>query len=447
LLSACATYQPEPLAEQSRLASSVAALSADVNRFGDTGLSAYTLDPSRPLDLTAIGILAALNNPELRIQRTRWKLAGAQVFAAGLLPDPTLALGVDRPLGHDSSLVNPWLVDVGYDIVPLITRQARLDAAREGQDQVYLELLWREWQVIQQARTLAVRLQYQEKQLDLLQNMRTLYERRYGRSADAMQGGDVTLDVAGTDLTALVTTSSQVSQLEQSINETRHALNLVLGLKPGVEVQLEEMAPPAEQTAGDLSGQLARVAETRPDILALKAGYASQEASVRAAILAQFPSIGISVNRARDSGDVNTAGLSISLSLPLFSGNRGNIAVARATREILAQEYETRLANTETDVDRLLQLQQILRQQDQDLAAYLPQLKEMVEQSRVAYQQGDIDAVTFLNMESTWVNQRLVQINVTQLMWENRIALEALLALPGLPSRPATEPSAEDGTE
>jgi len=447
LLNACATYQPKPLADQSPLASNVAALSADSNRFGDNGMPPYILDPARPLDLTGIGILAALNNPELRVQRTRWKLAGAQVFAAGLLPDPTLAMGVDRPLGHASDLVNPWLVDVGYDIVPLITRQARIDAAHAGQTRVYLELLWQEWQVIQQARSMAVRLQFERKQLALLEDMRGLYEQRYVRSAEAMKGGDVTLDVAGTDLTALVTTTSQIGQMEQSLNETRHALNLLLGLEPGIVVQIDDLAPPSQLGAGVLSAQLARVSEIRPDILALRAGYASQEANLRAAILAQFPSIGISVNRARDSGDVNTAGLSISLSLPLFSGNRGNIAVERATREILAREYEARLAGTETDVDRLVQLQKILQQHDRELANYLPELKDMVDQSRVAYQQGDIDAVTFLNMESTWVNQRLEQINLVQLMWENRIALETLLALPGLPSKPVTELPQKDGIE
>jgi len=410
-------------------------------------MSAYTFDPARPLDLTGIGILAVLNNPELRVQRTRLNLAGAQAFAAGLLPDPSLALGLDRPLGAGTGLVNPWLVDIGYDIVPLITRQARLGAARDSRTRVYLELLWQEWQVIQQARSLAVRLVFERKQLALLKVMRGLYEQRYDRSAEAMKGGDVTLDVAGTDLTALVITISQISQLEQSINETRHALNLLLGLKPGVSVQFGDLTPPGPLDTGVLSVQLARLTETRPDLLALKAGYASQEANVRAAILAQFPSIGIGINRARDSGDVNTVGISISLSLPLFSGNRGSIAVERATREVLAREYQARLASTETDVDRLVQLQKILQQQDQDLSGYLPELLAMVEQSRVAYKQGDIDAVTFLNMESPWVNQHLEQINLAQLMWENRIALETLLALPGLPPKPTTEPSEEDGME
>ncbi|MFZ0467598.1 MAG: TolC family protein, partial [Thiogranum sp.] len=170
----------------------------------------------------------------------------------------------------------------------------------------------------------------------------------------------------------------------------------------------------------------------------LQAGYASQEARVRGAILAQFPSLGIGVNRARDTGDVKTVGLSVTLSLPLFSGNRGNIAVERASREQLRAEYRARLAQTAVDVSRLRELQDIIRRQQDNLQTYLPRLKTLVERARKAYGQGDIGALTFLNMESTWVNKRLEQLSLAQAGWENRIALEALLALPGYPLRPVS---------
>ncbi|HEN47468.1 MAG TPA: TolC family protein, partial [Mizugakiibacter sp.] len=172
------------------------------------------------------------------------------------------------------------------------------------------------------------------------------------------------------------------------------------------------------------------------DLLALKAGYESQEARVRAAILAQFPSLGIGVNRASDTDNVDTIGLSVSLTLPLFSGNRGNIAIERATREQLQEEYRARLAQTRVDVDRLLVLQTLLQQQQDDLQTYLPHLKTLVDRARGAYSRGDIEALTFLTMESTWVNKRLEQISLTQTAWENRIALEALLALPGYRDTP-----------
>ncbi len=435
LLSACSSYRPLPLGDQAPLATSLQELSIDASAFDSAPAGGYQVEPADGLDLTEIGILAVLNNPDLKAQRAAWQLAGAQAFAAGLLPDPQLAVGLDRPTGNKAGLVNPWLVDVAYDIVPLITRQARVDAASKGQEKVYLELLWREWQVIQQARSLAVRLYFETEQLALLQNIRSLYLDRYQRSSRALQDGNVTLDVNGTDLTALLDVLSQIRQLEQTNSQTIHSLNYLLGLDPGVSVSLTDLSAPERLDAGLVKAGLAGLAEVRPDLLALQAGYASQESNVRAAILAQFPSIGIGVNNARDTDNIHSVGLSISLSLPLFSGNRGNIAIERATRHQLHEEYSARLASAVTDVDLLLSLQAILQQQQSELETYLPRLEVIVGSAREAYARGDIDALTFLNLESTWVNKRLEQINLNQLLWESRIALETLLALPGYPSQ------------
>ena len=436
LLTACTTYQPKSLENNSPLAANIAEIQVEVGELRDSSASSYVIDPSDGLDLTEVGMLAVINNPDLKSQRAQWRVAGAQAFAAGLLPDPQFSYGLDKPTGSHSGLVNAWAMGLSYDIVPLITRQARVDASRAQQDKVRLDLLWQEWQVIQQARTLAVRIQLETDRLTLLYDMRKLYTDRYQRSARALQDGDITLDVNGTDLTALLDTLSQINQLQQMHNQTRHDFNLLLGLAPDLEVTMTPLPPKSPLIADQVSGRLAQLGNIRPDLMALKAGYESQEANVRAAILAQFPSLGIGINSARDTGSVNTAGFSISLTLPLFSGNRGNIAIERATRELLQQEYFSRLAQADVDVDRLLKLQTLVHEQSASLQTYLPVLKVLVDRARRAYDRGDIDALTFLNMESTWVNRRLEEIGLTQSAWENSIALSALLAFPGLPTQP-----------
>ena len=163
----------------------------------------------------------------------------------------------------------------------------------------------------------------------------------------------------------------------------------------------------------------------------MQAGYRSQEAKVRAAILSQFPSFSIGITRARDTSSVYTTGFNIGLNLPLFSGNRGAIAIERATREQLREEYQARLDQAALDLDRLFRLQVIVTEQNAQLNEYLPTLEKLVVRGREAYQRGDIDALTFLNMESTWVNKRLEQIGLDRTQMENHIALETLLAMPG----------------
>ena len=57
------------------------------------------IDLSKPLDADMLGLVAVLANPDLRALRQQAGVADAQVFAAGLLPDPTISLGVDFVAG------------------------------------------------------------------------------------------------------------------------------------------------------------------------------------------------------------------------------------------------------------------------------------------------------------------------------------------------------------
>ncbi len=432
LLTGCARYQAQPLPTESMLEEKPQSLRCAMEKQQSAGLlGQHEVNPADGLDLTEVAILAVLNNPDLKAKRTRQQIAGAQLFAAGLLPDPRLNASLDIPTGNTTGTVNAWGLGLDYDIIPLITRQAGIDAEQHDRIQVDLELLWQEWQVMQQARSLAVCLVIEQKKMKLLRSIQGLYIQRYDDSTKALDRGDITLETNGTDLTALLDIFSQTSQLEQAYNETRHKLNLLLGLAPEVELPcLIPQAPtlPDLQTAEE---KIKTMQDRRPDLLALKAGYLSQEARVRGAIMSQFPSLSIGITRARDTGNLYTTGFGISLNLPLFSGNRGAIAIERADREQLKEEYRARLSQAVIDVDKLINLQRIISRQLGRLKKYLPHLREIVDKGRQAYKNGDIDALTFINMEYTWVIKRLEELDLEKVQWGNFLALQTLLALPG----------------
>jgi outer membrane protein TolC len=444
LLAGCATYQAQPLPERTALASSLDVPVSEANERLKQLNGSHEINPAAGLDLTEVAILAVLGNPDLKATRAQLEVANAQAFAAGLLPDPQLSASLDKPTGATSGLVDAWGVGLGFDIIPLITRNARIGAERSAQDKVHLDILWQEWQVIQQARSLAVRYTLEIQRLALLQNMRKLYQDRYDHSVKGLAEGNVTLDANGTDLTALVDSFSQIAQLQQQHNQTRHELNLLLGLRADVTLPQVQLGAETSLARTAVQARLDELPQIRPDLLALQAGYQAQEERVRAAILAQFPSFSIGISRARDTGGVYTSGFNIGLNLPLFSGNRGAIAIERATREQLFHEYQARLAQTRADVDRLLELQDIIEAQRANLQTYLPRLTDLVERARKAWRRGDIDTLTFLNMESTWVNKRLEQITLLQSQWENRIALQTLLALPDAGPIDTTPPISDD---
>jgi outer membrane protein TolC len=253
-------------------------------------------------------------------------------------------------------------------------------------------------------------------------------QRQYNGAQQALSDRDIELAAAGNDLAALTDIQSRNSQLTQQHIATVHEFKLALGIAPELQLSLAPLPAPGTIDAVQIQTQIDEVAKRRPDLLALQAGYASQEAKLRQEILAQYPGISIGISRARDTSAVYTSGFNIALRLPIFSGNRPAIALEHATREQLYQEYRARLASDSIDISRLLQLQRQIDTRQQALAQQLPLLAQTARGAEAALQRGDFDNRTRNAAELTWLNARLEQIDLERSGWENRITLETLLA-------------------
>ena len=430
LLGACASYRPKPLPAQTDLAAAVPRVEIDSDKLPRPQLFAHRFNAADGLDMTEVAQLAVLNDPDLRAQRLKARVARAQVFSARLLPDPQLSLSGDHPTDSTAGLFDAYGLGLDYDIKALVTRPAAIDQAKASARQVDLDILWQEWQVIQQARLLYVQSLVQARKLGLQKAVRDLYADRYRRSSKALSQGNLTADVTGTDLTALMDADSQVDQLARQLDKTRHDLNALLGLRPEVQITLSDLPQPALPDTMQVREALQLVARRRPDLLALQAGYASQEAAVRRAILAQFPSLSVGFNHAQDTSNVHTVGVGVSLSLPIFNRNRGEIAVQKATCEQLRAEYQLRLDRSIGQADELDAQAGLIARQQQRVQARLPDLERLVRQTREGYETSEVGALTYLNMENTLLNKRLELLDLEQALWETRIALDTVLAVP-----------------
>ncbi len=120
-------------------------------------------------------------------------------------------------------------------------------------------------------------------------------------------------------------------------------MNRLLGQPAARELPLQAAPAAAWNPLPTLAEATADLEHRRPDLLALRAGYESQEARVRAAVQAQFPRIEIGLTGARDTDGVRTAGFGVVLGLPVFDRQQGEIARQRATRRQLGEEYAARL--------------------------------------------------------------------------------------------------------
>jgi cobalt-zinc-cadmium efflux system outer membrane protein len=431
LLGACATYKPQPLPREPDLEAQVPRLKIDVEKLPLPMLRSHPFNPENGLDMTEVAILAVINNPELKARRRQADVARAQLFNARLLPDPQISVSGAYPTSGPSPLTDAYGFGLNYDLMALVLRDVTIATSRAAARQVDLEILWEEWQVVQQARTLFVQSILEASRLALLRQAQALYAQRYARSSKALNQGNLTLDVAGTDLTALLDANTRVNQMEQKLNKTRHDFNMLLGLRPDVELNLTPLPEPQPVKQATIREALAGLPKRRPDLLALQAGYQSQEARVRSAVLSQFPSLSIGINQGRDTGDVTNIGLGITLNLPVLNRNRGRIAIQRATRAQLGQAYQARLDQAYNEVNLLETQQNLIARQLAALREKLPILQGMVEEATLAYEAGNIGSLIYINMANTLLNKRLEVVDMEQALWEIRIALDTLLAWPG----------------
>lgn len=436
LLAGCATYRPLPL-PAGRGAGSVGQLSAPLP--ARAWLPAHRFDPADGLDVTELATLAVANNPDLRSKRDALGLARAQAFAAGLLPDPQLALGADFPRSNAAGLTNAYSAGISADLAALLNRSSRVAAARSQTQQVNLDLLWAEWQTVAQARVLFEQVTTLQAKEVRLRRERDALAPLAEQVQTALRAGNLTHDAASAGLNALADVRHRLDDNTVALDQAEADLHGLLGLAPDAPIELvgppwrDDPSPAAVQRALDALPQ------RRPDLLALQAGYASQEANLRGAIRAQFPAITLGFNTARDTSAVYTNGVTLGITLPLFDRNRGNIAIATATRQQLRDDYAARVLATRTDIRRLTDDLATLTRAAAAQDRHARELAQARRAAELTWQHGELDWPTYLAIRANALGADLDRLDLRQRRATAAIALSALLGSTDL--TPASTPA------
>jgi outer membrane protein TolC len=433
-LAGCASYAPQPLPTQMDLPQSVSAIPVKPAQLPFRRLSSHLFNPADGLDIDEVAMLAVANNPQLRQARDGLGIARAQSFAAGLLPDPQLGITSDHPTNGTTGNTNAFNLNLNYDVSALLLRSSRTGSATAAEQQINLELLWQEWQVVSKVRLLFTRLTTQQRLLSQLQDARGLYAERYQRSQQALAEGNVTLDFASSDLAALQNVERQINDLERSRLQDHASLCNLLGIAPGASLDLvgEPSLSAIDTTA--VRSSLEQRLDQRPDMRALQAGYHSQEEKFRGAILAQFPALNVGITRARDTSGLYTLGFGVSLSLPIFNANRGNIAIEKATRKKLFDEYQDRLNSAYSEIDIALANLSLLQDQLQRTRQGVAEFGIVARNAESAYRAGNLTAPDYVRLKTALLDKQTESINLQEALMEQHIALETLLG-PDLPKR------------
>lgn len=431
ILAACQSYEPLPLSDAPQLAADPAMLHHE------------GVDLATPLDAAGFTRLVLQNNPDLLAGRADRDVAQAQVLQAGLLPNPQLSGNYGVLLSGPASF-DAWSAGFGQDIKSLITFSAQRDGARLDAQKVDADLLWQEWQAIGKARLMFVDTVEQQQAYRLLQENRTLFAERAARSRHALAAGDIDLATATPDLTALGDLDKQIADLDRQMLSRQHDIDALLGLAPDVQLRFADHIdlPPIDPAA--IEGALAGLARRRPDLAALRLGYGSAEEKVRGAILAQFPALVFGGTGGSDTSHVLTFGPQITMDLPIFNRNQGNIAIERATRQKLHDEYGNRLTAAAGEVTAMLREQALLQRQIGTVRTALVQARDIADRADRAFGLGRIDERAYVDLQMVKLARQQELVALEQQALEQQVAMATLtgagmpaIALPETPQQTA----------
>ena len=370
-------------------------------------------------------IIAVVANPSLRAARDQRGLAAAQLLQAGILPNPQVSFNEDYAYGGDlTGAVTASFVGLSWDVTQLISRDAKVRAAKAGAASVDLDIAWQEWQTAEAARTAVYDLASQEAQLELTSQIARQLEENVSIIRSAVERHDKTLlDLSAAEAASLDAGAAVIAQ-ERAAASARLALNKALGFAPNAEVKVAAGVTLGDKVVVPSPREiLAGLEDHRLDLVALRLGYQSQEQTLRATVLEQFPKINIGFNRQRDNGDVQSVGFTLTVDLPIFDRNQGAIATETATRQKLYDEYIQRVYEARFDVymasDDLTAISAQIRAEENSL----PGLQRLADTYRAAYGQGNVDVLSYYSAVNGLAQKQLDILKLKQQLMDTAIAL------------------------
>ena len=413
-LGGCAAYGPAPLA-----------ISVE------PVLARSAVDLSKPLTPRALGLIAVIGNPDLKAARLQAGVADAQVFAAGLLPDPVFNLSFDKLLSGPD-MFNGLGAQLIQDLAAFRDQRVILSGQRAARTQVRLDLAWREWQTAGQARLLGARVVGLERASTLLDRSQAAAEDALARVLAAAARGDLKADDVDARRLAAADAADRARQGERDLGAARGSLGALLGMPPGARISI--VADPVSATPLDAGALFDKARVTRLDLKALEAGYQGQEANLRKATLEAFPSLQLTLAAARDTADNRTVGPAVNFTLPVWNRNSGGIAIARATREQLRAEYAARVFAARAEIADLVERIAIAGRQRGLIAGTIGPLETLAGRTEAAAARGDVARAVAEAGRQSVTDKQITLAALDQAIAEQTVALELATGapLPGL---------------
>jgi outer membrane protein TolC len=393
---------------------------------------AAAFDVSKPMTLDDAGALAVAHNPDLVAARAALPVKDAEALRAAGWPDPSVTATMSQPVTDAHGDGIEVVVGVDWDVGDLITKGAAKRAALLAADAARLSLRYQELVVAGAARLEAAKVASLGKQRAIAVEAKDAADALVSAAESAREHGDATIDDVGVKQAAAAEAEAHALEIDGALAEAKLALTRAIGADPHAPVEVTGVIVAPEKSAADddVEALFELACAQRADLVALRRAYEGQEQEMLAAVLGQFPKLALHGEGTQDHGKFLTAGGGFTVSIPVFDGNRGNIAIERATRDQLRAEYAARLFETKAAIADAVHAAHQARDARIALAARLPKLTQAEAEMKQALVEKNTTAVAYSEVHSAFLAAQLRALTLAEDEVEARLALQVAVGAP-----------------
>jgi outer membrane protein, heavy metal efflux system len=387
---------------------------------------------AKPLTLAEVEASAMAFHPVLREAEGQVRAARGEWLQVGLRPNPAIGylgeeIGDAGTAGKQGGFVSQEFITAGKLRLGRAVALRDVSAAEQQFERTRLEL-------VTTARIYYFEAVAAQRQVALARQLEAMGSQAVKASElrlQAMEGSRASL------LASQVEFESASLLVEQATNRQQAAwrrLASIAGLADATPRPLEDLlAKPLP--ALDWQQQRERLLAGSPELAELRFRVERAKWAVQQATAGRVPNVNLQTGVQFDHAANDTiANVQVSVPLPLFDRNQGN--VSRACGELAAAQAaldERELALAERLAAAIRDYQTASRRVEKFEATILPAAQQSLELISQAYDQGELDYLQLLAAQRTYTEKNVTHLQDLETAWKKWAEIDSLLvgALPG----------------
>jgi len=433
-LGACATYTPAPI-EPATTAAAFAArrLDAPALRESVARVLPAAAEPWPPAAWDRAGLLAVAlaDNGSLAVARAEVEAALAAKITAGETPNPTLGLQTEYAR-HEP---DQWLYGISFDfLLPhRAVRAIDLDMAELGAAGARADLMEKTWDV---RRALVAALSDREsarRRLDATVRLADAQDRLIELQRRRVDAGEDAPTDLNASQAARLDTEQQVASARADVVAADAALAAALGMPAaaldGIAIAWPDWGAPPVLGSDAVASAREAALLSRADLAAAIDAYATAEKKLERAIARQYPQFELKPGYYWDHGIAKWP-FEVDFALPVFNRNEGEIAEAKAAREVAGQKLLALQAGIYGEVDAALRADAVAAESLDTARRRGESLRPQLAHAEAALKLGAGDSIDRTNAEVLVLRAELEAVQAAAQRQAARNALEDALHAP-----------------